>query len=174
MNDQHIVVYEIYDMWFHPFWRQPWFIIFCWCILGVSAFLCAVLLGRRLYRWWTKKNAWQRTQEVLASALRVQPYASRNQLHEMYIRLDCTVREYLSDHCKVGQRELTERELLAVLADDKRLWPWKEDLCTFYQRVIAVKYGHADQDVVSYDTLVTDVAALEEFVKNTKIFARPV
>lgn len=116
MNNEDIVIYELYTIWYRPFWRSYWFIGISLSIaIGIIIFLIWYFYTRSLQRD-AERKPWQKTLKKL-DALSVPSFTDASTHKMFYTMLIGIIKEYFSIRYKMNLSGKTDQEILRIVAD---------------------------------------------------------
>lgn len=135
---EQIQIFDLYDVWYQPFWRKPWFIITVGLLilLLVAIIVVFVLLKKYQRKSIDVKTATLQRLDNLAGLL-----ADGNADAEYFYReLIDTIKKYVSWRYDENLRATTETELLTAL-EQKIHQLNKEDITSVAASAIDSKFG---------------------------------
>lgn len=167
MNNTDIIIYELYDIWYKPFWHSTWFIIFCVCsIMGILVFF-----GWYLYFfYWTRKFAkepWRKPLKNL-SELDVLLFAEASKHKVFYTILIDILKKYFALIFIIKLDDKTDQEVLELLAQSKLSAGAYEDFMAIVQGAMTIKFASQESALerMRYD-LVRAVSVIKSTMPNT-------
>jgi len=155
---------DIYDIWYEPFWLQPWF------IMGISVCLCIgiVLLLYYFYKKYMQQSiilnhsfvAYQELNQLKKSKIK-----NENDGKNSYFTLTLIVKKYLISRYPSFFDGLTDKE---IIQQAHNIMP--EDCVVILQKVLQgmmfVKFEHG---IVATEKLEKDIMLIESFIQKTTL-----
>lgn len=144
MNNGEIKTYDLYDIWYEPWWQTLWFKI----VAGIGLFLLIAICIRLIRRWGNRTKLSNPGQEALAQlqAIDLRAYEEGDTHKIFYHRLTSILKKYLSERYKLELAGKTDHEAIALL--QKSDFP--ADLCEQFRAIVqgAVFIKFANQDAL--------------------------
>lgn len=137
MQQQEVKLYDIYGVYYEPWFLQKWFV---WSVIA----LIVGVIGYVLYRWYSKrkllqKSYWQQAYETL-ELLDLSDWSVHK---EFYSLLTLSVKQYI--HCRFNVSfGLTDNEFLEALKNSQAAPDWVyDDVKDMFEGVMFVKFANA-------------------------------
>ncbi len=155
---------DIYDIWYEPFWLQPWFVL----IVKIS--ICA-LVAVILYYFYKKY-----VQKLVVVDCSIVAYRDLDTLEnfqitnkqdskDCYFSLSSIIKKYLACRYHTIFTQLTDKEIIKQAEqylDDTSL----RQLQRLLQTMTFVKFEH---EVVAIERLKKDIQIIREFIEDTTL-----
>lgn len=158
MND--IEVYELYDVWYHPWWQHPAVKIVGLVLLA----LCAGVALWFVWRWLRPKKHtpyWQRALEQCAAlSTNVHQLSTR----VVYARLTTILKHYLTERYATDVRAITDQELQQAIGESPISDERKVQIQQLLTLAVPIKFAHQQPDL---EQIKVHIALMESFIKQT-------
>lgn len=169
-SQQSLELYDIYGMYYHPWWLEPWFVTVTLC---VCVGLCLSVL---LYWWYTRKSSiqktyWDKASEQLQAIANECNTASKNQLSSermrlLYALVTDIIKKYVIVHFALKNTGATDQEFLALVKNNHAIPSWlQEDLFLIFKNATVIKFSHVQ---TTYELLEQAVIISDALVQKTK------
>lgn len=160
-----IPVFELYDVWYKPFWKQTWFAILMLCCAVICVLVIAwciyYLIKRRLHK---KQAYWQKAiQSIEELSPREFLYATRTDL--FYVQITHVLKSYLERRYNIPLIDKTDQELIRYIsASDFMLQDELADLDTIISGAVCIKFAHQQS---ALEKMQQDKDMALSFIKKT-------
>jgi len=158
---QQLQMYDIYDVWYQPFWQQTWFLV-----TGIVVVLVLMsAIGYWLYNKQKAEIVLTADEQALVRLYHLQSSTTDSQ-KQFYSRLTSTLKQYLQERYQLLLSGTTDDEMLTLLKKNKDIPQEVETkIDAILQDVVLIKF--ADQKTVrgQMDKALKESIAL---VKETK------
>ena len=153
--DNLLAMYELYDIWYEPFWHEPWF----WYFVG---FLGFILLGIIVWFCFVKKRKTKATvhvpwQEALASlkAINLDLYSDHLMHKVFYVELTTVLKTYLSKRYQLQLASCTDQEVAKIISKSSFPTHLVGPLERIVNGALVIKFANKDAAVeqMKYDLI---------------------
>ena len=156
--------YDIYGMWYVPFWQRTWFV---WTGAIIAAGI-AILLGWYVIKWYRTRNKqrvpyWQAALNELA-ALKQHNVATVEQGSAFYAQLTALLKQYLQQRYGFDVRSKTDDETIAVLERAQFNPQYLSQLKTILQGGLYIKFANVQ---AAQQQIEKDLLSAVHFIKTT-------
>lgn len=164
-QNQELLLYDIYDLWYVPFWRTSWFCALVgFCVVAVL--IAVVFFLVRWYRRWREhKKPWER------ALVRVQKLSQRygrqadRHYHQAYAELIEILKSYIEIMCFVSLVSKTDQECIAYLRSVTQLSELQHLLNALFSTAQTMKFSpQKDAD----DQWHRDVERVKSIIEHLK------
>ncbi len=169
MIDEHKdQLFDIYDMWYEPFWSKTWFLYFI-------IFLIIIVFGS--VGWYLYKKYIYRKDSVDCSKVALRDLDHLKKFHiatvadskDCYFRLSLIIKNYLASRYAIASLQLTDKEIIAQahhVMDEHALDLLKQVL----QSMTLLKF---ERQKALNEKLEKDIQILVQFVQITSQDSQP-
>ena len=168
MNQQEIELYNLYDLWYEPFWHKPWFLL---VIVSVALLMVALLLFWLIkIRKKTKQRLKEPGQEALDQLTMLQ-----QQVHEcksvvsrkqFYSNLTRILKRYLVRRYGFALESKTDEEVVLIIRNSEFPIELFKSLSTVFNGALYIKFAHQD---AAFDQMNQDLDQVVSIIKLTSI-----
>jgi hypothetical protein len=164
MNMQEQGFYDIYGMWYVPFWQRPWF-LWTGVVIGVGIATLISWYVIRRYRARNKQRIpyWQEALNALG-ALKQQNIATVAQGSKFYAQLTVLLKQYLQQRYGFDVRGKTDDETIAVLERAQFNPQYLSQLKAILQGGLYIKFANMQ---AAQQQIEKDLTSAVNFVKTT-------
>jgi hypothetical protein len=163
MDTRDIQLYELYDLWYTPFWKQ-------WWVIGIIVTFCLFLITIALY-WWLcirkirvlVKDPWQEALDSLY-AINLSLFEDLDHHRILYHELTNILKQYVSKLYLLDLQGKTDSEWLAVLASSQFPRDLQVPLRSIMEGALTIKFAHQD---VAMEQMRFDIVRSIDIVRNT-------
>jgi hypothetical protein len=161
-----IEVYDLYDVWYQPWWLStPAKIV--WAILGVIIVCLLVWLCIRLIRANTKISY---VQKALQQCAYLRKNADTLELAFVYAQLTALLKDYIERRYQVRLKPFTDQEVVVQVNQLPLSAAQKDMAYQILTYAVPAKFD-AYQDAISDPTI--HIGLLEAFIKQTSVPEKP-
>ena len=162
MKTEELQIKDIYDVWYHPFWQQNWFIA-----LGIIVTLTLIgLLGYWLYQK-NKKEIILEPWEVALDALHDLKKNKPESPKLFYIQLTTILKRYLQSRYELSLIGTTDDEMLSALQQGSAVpKPVTDTIKTLLNGVQLIKFANQK---AAQEQMQNALASSVQLVKSTKV-----
>lgn len=163
--EPEIRMYDLYDVWYHPFWQQGWF------RQSMIAFgvLCIAVVVVLMYWWWAKRRkkavpAWSHALQAFAT---LQPEHYRQQEAQLfYTRLCLIFKEYLMQHYQVNLIDKSDQEVINFFCTYGLSPELADQIEKVLQGAITIKFA---KQSAAHEHMIRDLQKCVSFVQQTRM-----
>ncbi len=154
MQINDIPIYDLYDIWYYPFWYSWWFIAL------ISAILCCILFFVAWY-WYQKvkkakilKEPWHDTLSSL-SAFNVALFQEADRQKIFYTQLTEILKYYITRRYAIPLKGKTDQEFLDSVKESNFPEDLYPHLASIMQGAVLIKFAHqsAISEHMRYDLM---------------------
>ncbi len=153
MNQQELELFDLYDLWYEPFWHKPWF----WPIVVTVILLLAALVvywfvKKRMKTKQIIKEPWQEALEQLA-ILKVHECKSITARKQFYSNLTYILKRYLIRRYGIALESKTDEEIIVIIQNSEFPVELFATLSTIFNGAQYIKFAHQDAalEQMNYD-----------------------
>ncbi len=159
-NNQHPQgLYDIYDLFFVPFWRTKLF------LLAVALIFFAITVWGAWVYWRKRKSRiltpWE---EALSQLNHLQAKIVDTDPKDFYSTITDTLKKYLERRYNFILREKTDEEVVAYLSSSSLPEPIQEAVQEIFRRAVAYKFAQAQESV---EQMSIDVQKAQKIIQQT-------
>lgn len=164
MQTDELKLYDIYGVWYRPFWQQPWFYI-ALIILGLIIICIGLYCIYKIY--FAKKNKISVEQQVLNDIEKIEhkDLQNRNDLKQAYFEVTIILKKYLSYRYDISLHSLTDAEVMQTL-QNKAPQRVVDILHRLLDAIVRVKFADYTAEKKN---LKSDLEAIKTIILETKI-----
>lgn len=159
-----IPLFELYDLWYTPFWKQTWFIVVMVC----GAFICVLGIGWFLYYYLQRRRQVKKTywQQAIQSIDDLSPHEfMRNMRSDLfYVKITSVLKMYLQRRYNMSLIGKTDQELLHALSVSDQLQNERTCLEDIISGAVFIKFAHQQS---ALDKMQQDKDLVLNFIKKT-------
>lgn len=164
---QQIKVYELYNVWYTPWWQTGYAkaAVICMCLLIVfmiSWFLLKWLRARKTVPYW---------QQALARCAQLRNASNSLELPLVYVHLTSLLKKYLETRYKEPFTNLTDLELNNALEKLPLTQEQKKNIQELLTYAVPAKFNSHQSEL--FDPII-HISHLEQLIKDTYLEAKPV
>lgn len=158
-------LYDIYGVWYVPFWQRPWFY---WSMLSVGFVGISILVWMFIKKYYGQKSVeqipyWQQALDQL-HLLRQHNVATAEHGQKFYLTLTIILKNYMQERYAYDVRSKTDAEVLAYLKEmnfDKTLY---NELEQVFQGSVFIKFANTQ---AMQSQIEQDLLRSQAFIHNT-------
>jgi hypothetical protein len=156
-----IPIYDLYDVWYTPWWCQRWFILFC--IVTALIFITTIIwLLIKKYRTSVVITPWDAALRELAQ-INLAIY-NGSIPKEVYTRMSAVVRRYIEQRYGFVAQSSTDDEFCLLVQKLDLPQEIVAALTLLMNRSVTIKFGTAS---VTRTMMVHDAQSMETIIKKT-------
>ena len=161
-TQNEIPIYDLYDLWYEPFWMQSWFkmVLFFVIFLVVLSFI--YLIYRRFRRRVVVLDPWTEALRKL-EAVDVNQFQDSVLHKEFYSVLTDVLKSYFGKRYQMELSSKTDQEVIEALYI-KLPELLQHDLITIFQGALVIKFANAD---VALEQMKKDLSRSKTLVEGT-------
>lgn len=162
MNTSDIKLYELYDIWYTPVWRQPWFKIG----LGIVGLMVLCLV---VFAWFKKKSRpkikepWQEALDSLY-AINLKLFEEPEHHRMLYQHITAILKKYIGTRYSLDLASKTDHECLVIVAQSTFPSDLLAQLKSIMESAVTIKFAH--QEAVM-EHMRLDLLRSMDIVRNT-------
>ncbi len=166
MNQQELELFDLYDLWYEPFWHKPWF----WPLVFSVIFLLIMLvlywgIKKRMKTKQIIKEPWQEALEQL-TILKVHEYKSITARKQFYSNLTYILKRYLIRRYGIALESKTDEELIVIIRNSEFPVELFATLSTIFNDALYIKFAHQD---AAFQQMNHDLEHTISIIKSTGI-----
>jgi hypothetical protein len=163
LPEKQIRIYDLYDLWYEPFWQKPWFIVLA-SVLSVMLLIGFVWL-LMYYRKKQKSllTPWQEALQDLENLVH-ENYNLPTKHKEFYQQVTAVLKKYLSRRYGCVLVSKTDQEIITVLAQTEFSQDLRQQLEEIMQGAVFIKF--ANQQAIK-EQMKLDLQRAQELVRKT-------
>ena len=163
MDSQKIPIYDLYDIWYEPFWCKPWFIP---SILLLFLLLFSLLIWYFLKKRKKKKiikDPWDHALQKM-NALNLKNFADTKIHKKFYSQVTTILKEYYSRRYGLFLQSKTDEEVVEIIYSSEFPHSLYESLRGIFQGAQYIKFANQDAAV---ERIKNDLKISMELIKKT-------
>lgn len=158
---QNLQMYDIYDVWYQPFWQQTWFLV-----SGIIVVL--LLIGVVSYWFYNRQKSGiviTADEQALSSLYHLQKH-KMDSSKQFYTGLTRTLKRYLQERYKLFLSGTTDDEMRVFLKKEKKVPQEVESkVDTILQDVVLIKFADQKAAKEQMEKVLKESIALVEETK---------
>jgi hypothetical protein len=157
-------LYDIYSMYYVPFWQRAWFVY----ILALVVILFSLYTVYSIIHFWLtkrKKNTPWQTALARLDAIRVNNAMPEKHAASIYAIMTDVLKEYIQGSYGLNVRHLTDYECIDYLRCSGLDRILVERLCTIFEDASAIKFA---QHPAAAEVINGDLQHIRDFIHATR------
>ncbi|MEX0940890.1 MAG: hypothetical protein WDZ41_06040 [Candidatus Babeliales bacterium] len=162
-NITEIPIYDLYGLWYKPFWKEPWFLVLLLMLFLI--FFAAITF------WfvWKRNNImptkeyWQEALEQF-SALDIDRFLKDEAYAVFYFKLTQVMKKYLSLRYGLPLESKTDEEVITIIRTAEFPLEFFADLSKIFDSAVFIKF--AKQNTI-HENMKNDLSICINIIKKT-------
>lgn len=163
---QDIELYDLYDVWYHPWWQSSTFkFVVLLVVLLLFAYLVWVFM-----RWLKRTQPMPYDQKILMQCQQLKKDSAMLEISFLYAQLTALLKEYLAKRYNTHLKSLTDQELLAYVGE----LGMQESHIALVQKLLLYSVpAKFDDHLTALEDPVIHITLLEQLIKETQSQNQP-
>jgi hypothetical protein len=153
---------DIYDIWYHPWWQQTWFMILCIVFVVALIATFSYFIYKKFFVKPIIKQAWQ----IALQEIEKLSHSDFDDQNKFYSTLTSILKHFLQEEYSIALVDKTETEFIALLETNSLVPASITEKCRLiFDGVVLIKFAH--QKTV-HEHMLSSLKLAQDLVKEAK------